>query len=129
MKKEEIEERIRMWGEPLGKTEKRLFDYLNGEEGKVVEVEEIIEEIYGVKADESSRNAIRLMIYRINYKIRRSGVKIISKRGIGYSIDEKKEYKKRTRGKTKNHYKDIKRISEEQLREIIKNLRKGKEEG
>lgn len=124
MEKEEIRERIKERGEPLGKTERKLIDYLIEEGGRKVKLEEIVKEVYKIEADENSKNSIRMMIYRINYKIRRTGIKIISKRQGGYYIDEKKEYIKR--GKIVNHYKEIERISEEELERIIRNLRKGR---
>jgi len=122
MEKEEIREKIKERGEPLGKTERRLMEYLIEKEGKRVRIEEIVKEIYKIESDENSKNSIRLMIYRINYKIRRTGIKIINKRGIGYYIDERKEYIKR--GRVKNKYREIKQISKEELDEIIRNLRK-----
>lgn len=116
-----IEEKISSRAEKLGKTERRLIEYLIGKE-RIVSIGELIREIYGVEEDKSSKEAIIAMISRINYKIRRTGVRIVNERRIGYEIKEDEKYKKK--GKIKNHYKDIERISEEKLREIIKNLRR-----
>lgn len=116
-----IEEKISNQGERLGKTEKKVIEYLIGE-NREVSIGEIIREIYGIEEDKSSKEAMRTMISRINYKIRRTGVKIVNERKKGYEVKENEKYKRR--GKIKNHYKDIEKISEEKLREIIKNLRR-----
>jgi len=118
--KKKIKRRIEGIG--LGKHERRLVEYLIEEVGKVKRVEEIIREVYEEEADKSNRIAIKTMINRTNKKIERTGIKIKNKREIGYYIEEVE--KKRRRGEIKNHYKDIKQISEEKLIEIIRNLRK-----
>ena len=120
MGEKEIEERIK--GVKLGKGEQKIIDILR--EGRVAKIEEIIRKVYGVEIDDSSKTSIRTMIHRLNGKIRLEGIEIRSKQGIGYYIARYEFRRKKKRKANINDYKNIKRISEEELKDIIRNLRK-----
>lgn len=143
MSKEIIRENLRLRGERLSSTEKRVFDYLL-EEGRVVGVDEIVGIAYVMEIDELNKKSIITMIYRINEKIKGAGVQIKKKPKFGYYVTkyeewedfirkkrEKEEERKKKeltdkRKKRRGPYRKIERISESELIEIIRNLRKEK---
>lgn len=94
-KKEEEREtkrKIREREERMSKRERRLTETLIEEGiGAMVRTEEIIRRVYEIEADESSKNAIRIMIYRVNKKLRRIKVRIKNRKGIGYYIKKEGE--------------------------------------
>jgi len=127
MEKEEIRRRIKEGGQPLGRMQREIIEYLIEEE-RIKGIEEIVERIYKVEGEsESAKNSMRKNISTINKKIRGSGVEIRSRYKIGYYIGEREKRRKK-RSKSTNRSKEIKQISSEELKRIINELRKERKE-
>ena len=123
----DIEKKIE--GIKLGKNEKKIIDILK--DGEMVKTEEIVKRVYNIEIDKSSKQSIRTMICRTNRKIIEEGLEIKNRENIGYYIREmgKEEKRDKKRRKKRGEYRKIERISEDKLIDIIRNLRKEKNNG
>ncbi len=68
----------------------KILNLLYDNRDKVIKQEEIIKEVYGLKADDGLKNTVRKHISLLNKKIGKY-MKIKNIRGAGYILEEKKE--------------------------------------
>lgn len=76
---------------PISRTQRRLLNRLLDAEGNIVTHEQLIR-----LWDKPSKTALEIAIFNLRKKIHRNGYKIISHRGLGYSLVETRRRKEAT---------------------------------